>query len=134
MFSGSATRTALYRDWRVRREDIFAIAVPDYEWVDGSFVSLKRDPADIDVVTFIDGAVIEALSVDDRKRLLEPFLAVNHLGTKLATGCDGYLVIVRPVGHPERSTYESWADYWNRWWSQDRAGVAKGYLDVRGDP
>jgi uncharacterized protein DUF6932 len=132
VFPASVTRRALHHDWRARREGIFALVPADMEWVDGSFVSLKLDPADVDVVTFVDGDTLDALSAADKQTFLDLF--GSRLRTKLATGCDSFLVIVRPVGHAHRATYDAFAAYWHKWWSRDRAGTEKGYLDVRGDP
>ncbi len=132
VFPASVTRRALHDDWRHRRDAIFAIAAPAMEWVDGSFVSLQLDPGDVDVVTFIDGAALEALSIDDKQAFLDLF--ASRLRTKLVSGCDSFLAIIRPPGHPDHTASVVYAEYWHQWWSHDRDGVEKGYLDVLGDP
>lgn len=132
VFAGSVTRRGLHDDWRRRRELIFEIVPLEKEWVDGSFVTLKRNPGDVDVISFIQGEAIEALSIEDRKALGAHFN--SRLRSKLLFGCDGFLVPIRPPGHPERGNYELMSAHWDRWWSHDRDGVEKGYLDVRGEP
>jgi hypothetical protein len=132
VFPGSVTRADLFRGWRRRRGDVAAIAEFAMEWVDGSFVSLKQDPADVDVVTVTDGAVLDALDVATRQRYLDLF--ASPVRSKLAMGCDSYLLVMRPAGHPGHASYVLQEAYWQKWWSHTRTGVEKGYLDVRGDP
>lgn len=132
VFPGSLTRADLFRDWRKRRGDLAALASTQMEWVDGSFVSLKQDPADVDVVTFVDGTVLDAMDLAERQRYLDLF--TSRMRTKLATGCDSFLVVIRPPGHAEHATYVAYSNYWHNVWSHDRSGVEKGYLDIRGDP
>jgi len=101
------------------------------EWVNGSFVTLKRDPGDVDVVSHIRGDLIEALGEDEVRELRDLF---DRDRSKRMYGCDGYLLVVRPDGHPQRRVYEDRRNYWHDWWSRERNGRSKGYLDVVGEP
>jgi hypothetical protein len=130
-FPASMTRRELHSGWRDRREEIADLIAIESEWVDGSFVSSKRDPGDVDVVTFVDGTVYDNLPTGETKRLDELFLRVR---TKLRLGCDGFVVPVRQPGHLLRPVYEAQLLYWHRTWSHDRDGREKGFLDVKGDP
>ena len=130
-FPSSLTRRPIYIGWRQRRQNIAALVPIDSEWTDGSFVSSKRDPGDVDVVTFIDGDQYESLKQSDRDQLEQLFLRVRN---KLRFGCDGFMVPIRHGGHPLRAIYEAQLTYWSRVWSHDRDGRGKGFLDVRGEP
>jgi hypothetical protein len=130
-FPQSVTRRALHRGWRDRREELQDLVGIEVEWLNGSFASSKRDPADIDLTTFIDAARLEAVSEDDRKRILD---LVQGLGAWLTSGCHGFLVPVRPEGHALRYLYEQARDGWERWWSHDRSGADKGFVEVREAP
>ena len=108
-----------------------SLVTVEREWVNGSFVTLKRDPADVDVVCFVNGDEIEAMSEPDVHALRDLF---DTTRTKRVYGCDAYLVVVRPPGHPLRPIYEERRRYWHNQWSMDRDGRVKGYLDVVGEP
>jgi hypothetical protein len=131
MFESSITRKDIYRGWRDRRQALFDLVPLEYEWLDGSFVTAKQNPRDLDVVTFIEGTAIDSLSKADRDRLLEHFLRPR---TKLRFGCDAYLVAIRPPAHPSFNLYERQRRYWDTWWGHERDGTEKGYLEARGVP
>jgi hypothetical protein len=127
----SATRAWLYDAWRRRRAAMASLVAIEREWVNGSFVTLKRDPGDVDVVSFVRGEAIENLTEDavtDLRNLFE------RERIRRIFGCDGYLVIIRPIGHPQRAAYEERCTYWHDWWSRTRDDQPKGYLDVVGEP
>jgi len=72
-FPHSETRSRLFENYMGYlhrfQNDIF----PWFEmWVDGSFVTLKENPKDIDVVTFLDWEVYEM-----REKALEKFWGFN---------------------------------------------------------
>src|SRR3954452_15377682 len=60
-FGGSASRMAIFTGWRMHRESLQNVVPGMYQWIDGSFVTSKLDPGDIDVVTFIDGVQYDAM-------------------------------------------------------------------------
>jgi hypothetical protein len=114
----------------VRRQTIVDIVAIEMEWLDGSFVTLKNAPGDIDVVTFITYENMAALRVEDRQAVRE---LTEGPGPR-QVGCDSFLVIVFPHNHAMRPAYERMRGYWDDWWSHRRLGAEKGYVDVRGQP
>lgn len=60
------------------------------EWVNGSFVTAKHAPNDLDVTTFIALANMAALSIDDRKAVSE---LTEGTGPQ-QVGCHSFLVIL----------------------------------------
>jgi hypothetical protein len=126
----SVRRPLLYQLWRTRRAQLAALLPIEMEWLDGSFVSGKRDPGDIDVVTFVNHLAFDALSAPDKKKASD---LMGGLPSRLL-GCDGYPVVIVPVGHPARSRFEAAVGYWDRQWTRHRVSPEKGYLEVRGEP
>lgn len=130
-FPTSMTRKDIYDGWMRRREELFDLVTIVGEWVDGSFVTAKRDAGDIDLVTLIREDVVNALDVDDRKRLFK-LVAGNH--PRIAFGCHSFLLLVCDESDPKHDEYLWGRGYWDRWWSKhDNNPDTKGYLDVRGD-
>ena len=99
-----------------------------FQWVDGSFLEHieqmeRRDPGDIDVVTFYhlpDGQTQTSLSQ------VQPNL-FNPRQTKVDFQVDGYFVHLLPA---EPETLVRKATYWYSLWSHRRDSLWKGYLQV----
>jgi len=103
-----------------------------FQWIDGSFLENielieKRDPGDVDVVTFFhlpDGQTQQDL-VNAHPRLFNP----TH--TKADYHVDAYFVQLNgntPEPLVEQSTY------WYSLWSHRRNGQWKGYLQIHLSP
>lgn len=88
----SVTRKRLFENYQVYTNDLIKIiSRPFFQWIDGSFVTKKLNPGDIDVVTFVDYQVFK------ERRLL--FMDRQNL--KATQGIDSYFVRLFPVGHPD---------------------------------
>jgi len=127
-FPTSLTRRALLDGWRQRTEELLTLIEVESEWINGSFVTTKRDPRDIDMATFVRMDAWDALDVPSRQRVLA---LTQGPGAKIQFGCDSYLIFISPDGDPMESTYLYWRGYWDRQWSRDRSGTPKGYVEVR---
>jgi hypothetical protein len=130
LFPTSMTRRGIFDGWRRRREELLDLVAIEAEWLDGSFVTAKRDAGDVDIVTLIRQNVFDALTLPDRQRVMK---LVDSPGTTLLFGCDSYVLAVVDEGHPNYNLYLNRRGYWDRWWSRFN-GVPdrKGYLEVRG--
>lgn len=126
-FPGSTTRPKLIDGWRLHRRALAEISSPRHQWVDGSFVTSKQDPADIDVASFLDGLAVDALE-PHMFQLLRVLTGGNY--TRQAWGCDSYLVTIYPSGHVHHDLYRRTRDYWKNWFGRTRDGRQKGFLEV----
>jgi hypothetical protein len=129
MFPASVTRKALFAGWLKRREAVAALVPVEMEWIDGSFVTAKRDPADIDLATFIQAHHLATLPLRARKEVLKLTVAPF---SRLAYGCHSFLVVAFPESHPQHNFYLEGRGYWDRFWSASRSATPKGYLEIRG--
>ncbi|WP_408638090.1 DUF6932 family protein [Nonomuraea corallina] len=127
-FSYASNRTAIYGEWRSHRAAMKQLAPVLYQWIDGSFVTSKLSPGDIDVVTFVDGPAYDRLPRWRRDVLTE---LCNSRGQLSYSHVDSYIVSVFPESDHRASLYRNERDYWHDAWSRFRPGVAKGYLEVR---
>jgi hypothetical protein len=127
-FPTSLTRKDIFDGWKRRQEELLELVPIHQEWIDGSFVTSKRDAGDLDVVVFLDGPTVDALPLNDRKRVSALTMGAEPV---LRFGCHSFLVPLWPEGHPLHQHYLQASGYWDRLWSRDRRAPEKGYLDVR---
>jgi hypothetical protein len=126
-FPSSQTRAPIFNEWNQLRDAMVAI-VPLWEhWLDGSYVSKKVDPNDIDLCSHFDGPVFDALDSDAQAR----FNALANTEIATAPRCDSFVVGAYPEGHEAHATYVSLAEGWDSVFGSDRSGNPKGYIELR---
>ena len=97
------------------------------QWIDGSYVTKKPEPNDIDLVTFIDFSIVESLgnSLNDYK----------YPASRSLFGVDAYIVKIYPYGHKYHLLYQSDTAYWMNHFNQTRRNrignkLPKGFLEI----
>ena len=86
-FPDSSTRAALYTRWLRHRAAILGHVPILSQWIDGSFVTNKDDPGDIDVVTIMNESDFIALA-PVAQSMLASLLAGKELGAQLVESVD----------------------------------------------
>ncbi len=101
------------------------------QWIDGSFVTSKLDPGDIDVVTIFDGVAFNGL--EPWQSALAQSIMSGHRDRDF-WGIDSFAVPrydanVDPVGHAD---YLRQCAYWHHQWGRvrDDDDAVKGYVEV----
>jgi len=128
-FPKSDTRRWLfnnYLDWVFDfQRDVFPYFT---HWVNGSFVTQKLDPRDIDFVTFLDGRVYD---IKEKRGELDRFWSFSNEDK----GLDAYIL---PEFLPDNPKFENFEHYKNDWlirYSWARKGDAlmnkqKGFVQL----
>ncbi len=133
-FPASNTRANVFNGWLSCRTAIRSLITIQREHVDGSFISSKPDPADVDVI-FLTRMIDVTTLTDDRRLQLNALLA----NAKPALKCDAFLVIEDcPAGHPAHGPNKAWWDNLDECWRTPRdkartpmvGGPTKGFLEV----
>lgn len=95
------------------------------QWINGSFISRKLNPNDMDVLTFVDHSVYG--QVEQALRALKGEFTIDAGGW-----VDAYTIQVYPEGHPNRSHYKSDYMEWQFIWSQtnSRPRRKKGFIKL----
>ena len=128
-FATSPARQAILDGVLRYRSALHAVGLDrGFQWLDGSFLENvesieKRDPRDVDIVTFFhppDGRTQESL-VRDSPRLF------NHVHAKEDYHVDAYFVQLDGAA-PEPLVAQS--AYWYSLWSHRRNEQWKGYLQI----
>ena len=126
-FPASGTRAARYRGFTaLRQEAVRQGGQPARQWVNGSYVTTKLDPGDIDVVTFMDYDGFNALSEEHRTAVTG--LLAGEEATKPTYGYHTFFVPSCGQGHPFFPAFEQQRVYWRKWFGETRSGGRKGFL------
>jgi hypothetical protein len=97
--------------------------------VDGSYLSTKLDPSDIDICVLFDGGEINALSQPDSLALQALF---THPACKDQYNCDAYSIAIQPFSNPHFSLNIKSISYWTRVFGTDRQGNIKAFVMLDG--
>ena len=108
-FGKNSTRKNLFIGYLRYNQDLARLLNdrPYEQWIDGSFISKKLNPSDIDLVTFISHEVVNDLG--DRLAKFQSSLAKENYGI------DGYVVRVYPESHRLFVRTSSDTVYWRHW-------------------
>jgi hypothetical protein len=115
----------------VRRLEVAKVA--GELWLDGSFLTEKINPKDVDVVLRVDGSIYNAGTPEQREAI--DWVIANQ---KLTLMCDSYVLFEYPPGDPLHDEGSWWYSYWHRQWGfsreDDPKGIAVLSLGVGGTP
>jgi hypothetical protein len=115
-FPASATRLVVCGGLFRLRGDAVAHGICATQWVDGSFVESKVDPADVDVVSFIDYDAFNALPLVSMEFA---HMALNgREGTVPAYLCHTFSVLSCRPGDGYAVVFERARVYWRKWLGQ----------------
>jgi hypothetical protein len=96
-------------------EKLVAAGIVGEMWVDGSFLTEKIDPNDVDVVVRCPGALYDLGTVEQRQAL--DWVIANQ---KVTMKCDSYVLFEYPTDHPLREQGEWMYSYWHVKWGFTR--------------
>lgn len=123
-FPDSATRGGIfnnYQDWLATfRSTVCQTGF--YQWIDGSFVTRKNNPNDLDIVTFVDHAVYL-----EKERNIGAFKSLKF---RKETKLDLYFANVYPANHALRKNFEFDSAYWLDLFSKNRLKQHKGFIQI----
>lgn len=128
-FPASKTRGRLFRRWLQHRESLMSVIAVRSQWIDGSFVTAKTDPGDIDLVSFMDGVTFDGLAPGLRGMVAG---LVAGKETKAVWLMDSFAVYEYPTDDPRVDVVADLTAWWDAFWqrSRDEDGLVKGYLEV----
>jgi hypothetical protein len=129
-FSGSTTRAAIFTFWEDRRRAITDLVEVVGEWLDGSFTTDKPDPADLDLVTIIDGGAFDELP-RHRRQVVASLVAGTT--TEEFWACDAGVVVAYPPGDLAHARTAVAAGCWAGYFGHTRQGRASGLIELLAD-
>lgn len=129
-FPHSNTRSDIYEGFIKLRNEALAQGIQATQWVDGSYLTSKNDPDDIDVVTFVDYDAVNALSQPQLD-----FLNNNLNGgesTKKDYSTHTFFVPSCEPTHPYFVVFEHWRLYWLEKWGNTYEDKNTGKKEPKG--
>lgn len=126
-FPESATRAAIFTFWQHHRAATRDLVTVHADLLDGSFVTDKQDPADLDLVALLDGPAYDELPVH-RRQLVASLFAGPH--TEAVWQCDAQPVAVYPEGDLAHARTVLARRFWSSYFAGTRDGGEKGFLEV----
>ncbi len=126
-FPHSSTRDQIFAGF-VQHRAALAVLLGGFEQVlDGSFVTTKNDPGDVDCVIIADARAIDNLAPSERSAFKA--LVAGKL-TRASYNVDAYLCPSVPSSHPLYEKYRTMRKYWLGEFGYDRVERPKGVVRV----
>lgn len=121
-FSSSLRRGMLFHELGRLHQDLVAIGATCELWIDGSFLTEKPEPDDIDVLFWAYATDMQQLPPSISTALISEL----NGGKRYSPYLDTYINFRFPEGDPrspaDRSRY--WAELWGRGWDDHLTGYA----------
>ncbi|WP_372623382.1 DUF6932 family protein [Falsiroseomonas sp.] len=130
-FPTSATRETIFEGYKRHTTDLQQCNVAFDQYADGSFVSSKVDPGDIDFVCIADADTIDALPPEKQRIIATLF---RGKATKATHQCDAYFIASVPDTDPRHQSYWANRKFWLGCFGFDRADKPKGFLKLQITP
>jgi hypothetical protein len=96
-------------------------------WIDGSFLTRKIDPDDVDLVVVLDAENVPPATATAAWAVLH---RINDQEFNQPLKCDSYLYWDVPKSHPQFRENEIWRAYWLRQFCFSRKAQIKGLAVV----
>lgn len=124
-FPYSSTRKNVFEGFKKHSKELQEVINKYVQMIDGSFVTNKNDPGDIDLICFIDGDMLDAMDPADQAKI---YTLLSGKATKLSHMCDAYFCPSYPENHPKYEYYRPQKKYWMGEFGFDRFDIAKGIV------
>lgn len=123
-FSLSTRREILMRAVEALCTTVSTALISSEIWVNGSFLTQKMDPADVDLVVVVQAASWPGTG--QQRHIM------GRIARKDFTAiCDSYLIVEYPIGHPHYGTTELMRAYWIKQFCFNRTEEMKGLAVIR---
>ena len=132
-FGQESSRIALFNEYiRYCQELKNLLSAPFYQWIDGSFVTHKMYPNDLDFITFINHEVYEV-----HEQAIDAQFSKWSVGN-FYTGLDAYTIWAYPENHRNQLTFQADCAYWQDWFGRSRYNrmrqrFPKGFIQINFD-
>jgi Family of unknown function (DUF6932) len=125
-FALSTRRDPLMRSVEALCMAVSTALIPSEVWVDGSFVTQKMDPGDVDLVVVVQSSI---LSGTEQQRHICARIAKQDF--KVPLPCDSYILVEYPEEHAQHPMNELRRAYWIKQFCFTRSEHLKGLAVIK---
>lgn len=125
-FPLSQTRGVIMDGFVAVLQRLISVGIAGTMWVDGSFLTEKIDPEDVDLLLRISSDFYDNATLEQSTALF--WFAREDLKTPYH--CDCYVWVEFPPDHPAYMISEERREYWTRQYGLSRRNVRKGIAVV----
>lgn len=135
-YGPDSRRAEIFNGWLSFRQIIHATVTVSGEYLDGSFVTSKEEPSDLDLSMWIDADRLDGLEDYQAQLLINLVGPANRSMVKATFHCDPFLVPECALGHSSFAAFQHmlWTEtYWASCRQSDGSllpGVEKGFIRV----
>jgi hypothetical protein len=123
LFPLSTIRATIFDGLVTFAQTLEAANVTGALWVDGSFLTEKINPKDVDVVLRVQSTIYNAGTKEHREAI--DWVIANQ---KQTLKCDSYVFFEYPAGDPLYDEGPWWYAWWLRQWGFSREDEPKGIV------
>ena len=123
----SASRPKIWDGWMEHRKALDALGIKYATLVNGSFITDRLDPGDVDLCCMVDAADVNGLPSAGQTAYRALFDVAQCKKKYL---CDPYAVTVYPLTHFRFQTMINSITYWSNVFGVDRRGRPKSFVIV----
>lgn len=125
-FPTSKTRIEIFKGFKAYNEILTNANLSGEIWANGSFLTEKEDPGDIDLVFRTSGQYYDSVSQPEREKIDQ---VLRNYSTDLR--CDSYHFYEYPQSHPLYAIGQESRSYWLGQWGFSRGLVPKGIALIK---
>jgi hypothetical protein len=122
-FPLSTVRGIIFKGLATFVETLEIAKVPGELWLDGSFLTEKINPKDVDVVLRVEAAIYNSGTPEQRDAI--DWVIANQ---KLTLKCDSYAFFEYPSAHALHAEGLWWYSWWHKQWGFSREDDPKGIV------
>jgi hypothetical protein len=132
-FGLSRSRAILMRGLWILVGCLSSVGIRGKLWVDGSFVTEKIDPADIDIVVCIEAGFLDTASEGQLgvlDWLGDPPRRGKPAPPEATFGCHTFVVFETNPDHPNHEELSQEMSGWQKFFGHDRQNQPKGMIEI----
>jgi len=128
-FKEDSSRHKIFINYVEFVQDFKKEITPNFtHWIDGSFISSKKNPNDIDFVTIIEHSVYE-----EKRDIIDNKFRLKNAKNQYKV--DAYTIELYPEGHKKYLICKSDLLYWDNWFGNTKKdwtkkNFPKGYVEI----
>lgn len=126
-FPNSDTRKEIIGEYKKHCNEVVSYGIVNEQWVNGSYITIKDDPSDIDMLFEVDGTEL------DNRNLKETMDdVIDNAQARSNLRCDSHYISKYPESEKEYDLYREYIDtkikFLGMLWNSDRDYNLKGII------